>query len=63
MGDISNVIADESINLIDMSLKMNQHLAVIKIVLGVQGISQLSRVLTKLENLPNVFEAKRQRPG
>jgi len=63
MGDISNVISDESINLIDMSLKMNQHLAVIKIVLGVQGISQLSRVLTKLENLPNVFEAKRQRPG
>ena len=63
MGDISNVIADESVNLIDMSMKMNQHLATIKIVLGVQGISQLSRILTKLESLPNVFEAKRQRPG
>ncbi len=63
MGDISNVIADESVNLIDMSMKMNQHLAAIKIVLGVQGISQLSRILTRLESLPNVFEAKRQRPG
>ena len=63
MGDISNVISDESVNLIDMSMKMNQHLATIKIVLGVQGISQLSRILTKLESLPNVFEAKRQRPG
>ncbi|MDY6847152.1 MAG: bifunctional (p)ppGpp synthetase/guanosine-3',5'-bis(diphosphate) 3'-pyrophosphohydrolase [Chloroflexota bacterium] len=63
MSDISKVIADESINLIDMNMKMNQHLAVIKIVLGVQGISQLSRVLTRLENLQNVFEAKRQRPG
>ena len=63
MGDISNVIADESVNLIDMNMKMNQHLATIKIVLGVQGISQLSRILTKLESLPNVFEAKRQRPG
>ena len=63
MGDISNVIADESVNLIDMNMKMNQHLATIKIVLGVKGISQLSRILTKLESLPNVFEAKRQRPG
>jgi GTP pyrophosphokinase len=63
MGDISKVIADESVNLIDMSMKMNQHLATIKIVLGVQGISQLSRILTKIESLPNVFEAKRKRPG
>jgi len=63
MSDISKVISDESINLIDMSMKMNQHLAVIKLVLGVKGITQLSRVLTKLENLPNVYEAKRRRPG
>jgi GTP pyrophosphokinase len=63
MADISNVISDENVNLIDMSMKMNQHLAVIKIVLGVQGITQLSRILTRLESLPNVFEAKRRRPG
>ena len=63
MADISNIISDENVSLIDMSMKMNQHLAVIKLVVGVQGISQLSRILTKLENLPNVFEAKRRRPG
>ncbi len=63
MADISNIINDEGVNLIDMSMKMNQHLAVIKLVLGVKGISQLSRILTKLESLPNVFEAKRRRPG
>jgi GTP pyrophosphokinase len=63
MSDISNVLTDENVSLIDMSLKMNQHLAVIKLVLGVQGISQLSRILTRLENLPNVFEAKRRKPG
>ena len=63
MADISNVISDENVSLIDMSLKMNQHLAVIKLILGVKGISQLSRILTRLENLPNVFEAKRRRPG
>jgi GTP pyrophosphokinase len=63
MSDISNTLTDENINLIDMSMKMNQHLAVIKLVVGVKGISQLSRILTKLENLPNIFEAKRRRPG
>jgi len=63
MADISNIILDENVNLIDMSMKMSQHLAVIKLVLGVKGISQLSRVLTRLESLPNVFEAKRRRPG
>ena len=63
MADISNILSDETVNLIDMSMKMNQHLAVIKLVLGVTGISQLSRILTRLESLPNVFEAKRRRPG
>ena len=63
MADISNVLTDENVNLIDMSLKMNQHLAMIRLVLGVQGISQLSRILTRLESLPNIFEAKRSRPG
>jgi GTP pyrophosphokinase len=63
MADISNEISDENVNLIDLSMKMNQHLAVIHLVLGVQGISQLSRLLTRLENLPNVFEAKRKNPG
>lgn len=63
MSDISNVLTDENVNVIDMSMKMNQHLAVIQLVLGVQGIPQLSRILTKLESLPNIFEAKRRRPG
>ncbi len=63
MSDISNVLTDENVNVIDMSMKMNQHLAVIKLVLGVQGIPQLSRILTRLESLPNIFEAKRRRPG
>ena len=63
MADISNSINDENVSLIDMSMKMNQQLAVIKLVVGVEGISQLSKILTKIESLPNVFEAKRRRPG
>ncbi len=63
MSDISNIISDENVNLIDMNMKMTQHLADIRLVVGVQGISQLSRILTRLESLQNVFEAKRRRPG
>ena len=63
MSDISNIISDEHVNLIDMNMKMTQHLADIRLVVGVQGISQLSRILTRLESLQNVFEAKRRRPG
>jgi len=63
MADISSIISEESVDLIDMNMKMNQHLADIKLVLGVKGISQLSRILTRLESLPNVFEATRRRPG
>ena len=63
MADISNILSEESVDVIDMNMKMNQHLAVIRLVLGVKGISQLSRILTRLESLPNVFEAYRRRPG
>ncbi len=63
MADISKVVSDEAVNLIDMNMKMSQHLAVVRLVIAVQGITQLSRILTKLESLPNVYEAKRRRPG
>jgi (p)ppGpp synthase/HD superfamily hydrolase len=38
-------------------------LATFDLVMGVTDISQLSRVLNRLEALPNVLEARRLRPG
>ena len=63
MGDISNIISNESINLLNVDVKVNHNLAVINLVLEVGDIVQLSRVLTRIENLPNVMEAHRLRPG
>ncbi|HEX2979375.1 MAG TPA: bifunctional (p)ppGpp synthetase/guanosine-3',5'-bis(diphosphate) 3'-pyrophosphohydrolase [Anaerolineaceae bacterium] len=63
MGDISTVLSNENINLIDIGLKVNHNLAAIKLVLEVGDIAQLSRVLTRIENLPNVMEAHRLRVG
>jgi len=63
MGDISTILNNESINLIDINLKISHNLATINLVLEVSDIGQLSRVLTRIENLPNVLEAHRLKPG
>jgi GTP pyrophosphokinase len=63
MGDISTVLAEENINILDVNLKVSHHLASLNLILEVGDIAQLSRVLTRIENLPNVTEAVRVRPG
>ena len=63
LGDISTILNNEGINLIDINLQVTHNLASIRLVLEVGDIAQLSRVLTKVENLPNVMEAHRLRSG
>lgn len=63
MNDISQIITNEGVNLVDIDIKVAQNLASIVMVLEVSDISQLSRVLSRIENLPNVMEAHRQHPG
>jgi len=63
MADISGVISSEPVRLIDLSLTARQHIVKVNLVLEVAGISELSRVLARLENLPNVMEAARIKPG
>lgn len=63
MGDISNILNEEGINILDVKLRVSHHLAYLTLVLEVGDIAQLSRVLTRIENLPNVTEAQRVRPG
>lgn len=63
MNDISQIITNEDVNLVDIDIKVTHNLASILMVLEVSDISQLSRVLGRIENLPNVMEAHRQHPG
>jgi GTP pyrophosphokinase len=63
MGDISNLLNTEGVNIADVTVRTNQNLADIKLVVEVRNIEQLSRVLTRIENLPNVMEAQRIKPG
>jgi len=63
MGDISTLLTNENINLNDVKLNVIHNLAHMVLVLEISDIAQLSRVLTKIENLPNVMEAHRLKPG
>jgi len=61
LRDISTVVADENINMSSASVKTQrrQNLADMIATLEIHSLSQLSRVLAKIEALPNVLEAKR----
>ena len=63
VGDIYTVLNNEGINLININLKVTHNLAQINFVIEIQDINQLSRVLTRIENLPNVMEAHRLKAG
>lgn len=63
MGDISTLLDSENVNIADINVNVSRSLAIINLVLEVKNLSQLSRVLTRIENLPNVLEAHRTKPG
>ncbi|HOW92491.1 MAG TPA: TGS domain-containing protein, partial [Anaerolineaceae bacterium] len=63
MVDISSVLSNENINLKDIKINVTHNLASIFMVMEIADIVQLSRVLTRIENLPNVMQAHRLNPG
>ncbi len=63
MGDVYNVLNNENVNLLDIDVKVTHNLASINMVIEVGDVAQLSRILTRIENLPNVMEAHRLKPG
>jgi GTP diphosphokinase / guanosine-3',5'-bis(diphosphate) 3'-diphosphatase len=63
MGDISTLLQGEGINIADVSVNYNRTVADLRLVIEIRDLAQLSRVLTRIESLPNVLEALRTRPG
>ncbi|MBV6396382.1 MAG: GTP pyrophosphokinase [Anaerolineales bacterium] len=63
MGDISNLLNAEGVNIVDVNVKMAQGIAELRLIVEVRDMEQLSRILTRIENIPNVLEAKRVKPG
>ncbi len=63
MGDITTLLNSESVNIVDVQVRVSKNHADLRLVIEVQDIAQLSRILARLENLPNVLEAVRVRGG
>jgi GTP pyrophosphokinase len=64
MRDVSTLIAEEGINMRSVNVSVNgKNRALFNLTLEVKDVGELSRVLTKLENLPNILEARRVNPG
>jgi GTP diphosphokinase / guanosine-3',5'-bis(diphosphate) 3'-diphosphatase len=63
MGDISNLLADENINIANVTVNVNRSIADLRLIIEVKDLTQLSRILSRMENLPNVLEAHRINPG
>ncbi|MCE9646473.1 MAG: bifunctional (p)ppGpp synthetase/guanosine-3',5'-bis(diphosphate) 3'-pyrophosphohydrolase [Chloroflexi bacterium] len=63
VSDISNLLSDESINIADVKVNVNRSIADLRLIIEVKDLTQLSRILARIENLPNVMEAHRTNPG
>jgi GTP pyrophosphokinase len=63
MGDITTLLNSESVNIVDVQVGISKNLADLRLVIEVRDIAQLSRMLARIENLPNVLEAQRIRAG
>jgi GTP pyrophosphokinase len=60
MRDIGAAVADEHINMQDVSIRTHNHVATFSVTMEVESAAQLSRILSKIERLPNVIEARRR---
>lgn len=63
VNEITNLFVKENINLHNFNAKVTHNYVTIKAVIEVLDISELSRILTKINGLPNVVDAYRDRPG
>lgn len=64
VNDISSLLLDENINITDVTVKMSERtIANLRLTIEVKDITQLSRILTRIDNLPNIMEVHRVKPG
>ncbi len=63
IGDITHILSNDNINMVDANVKVGKGIAEINLIIEVSNLKQLSRLLSRIENIPNVLEARRNRPG
>ncbi len=60
MRRIRRGVADENINMSNVNISTRQNIATFELTMEIRDIKQLSRILAKIERLPNVVEAFRR---
>ncbi len=63
VNEITNLFVKENINMNNFNAKVLNNYVTINAMIEVLDISELSRILTKVNALPNVVDAYRDRPG
>jgi GTP pyrophosphokinase len=62
LGDISNIVADDKINIVAATVAVHKdHRATVQATLEVSSVAQLSRVMAHLEQLKDVYSVERDR--
>lgn len=59
LRDVSTMIAEERVNIVTVQVVVRQHVATLYVSLEIANNGQLPRILARLENVPNVHEARR----
>lgn len=60
LRDVSTVVANENINIQQVNVNTRHNVATLYVTLEIENTNQLSRVLSRIETLPNVLEARRR---
>ncbi|OQY20894.1 MAG: (p)ppGpp synthetase [Anaerolineaceae bacterium 4572_32.1] len=62
LRDITSLVADENCNLsaVNITTHKKEHMTTITVTMEISSVAQLSRILTRIERLPNVVQAQRQ---
>ncbi|MGJ3237798.1 MAG: RelA/SpoT family protein [Anaerolineae bacterium] len=59
LRDLTTLIAEERINIAHVEVHTRQQIATLNVSLEISNNRQLARILNKIENIPNVYEARR----
>ena len=63
LREISTIIAEEGVNITSLDVSTRQHIATLRLQLEIADHQQLMRILSKIDLIPNVFEARRRNTG
>ena len=63
LREISTIIADQKVNINSIEVSTRQHIATLNFQLEIASNQQLTRILSKIDLVPNVVEARRRNTG